>query len=97
MRQNYQQGFLLIRYNVKMRCVEDNYSRQWASVRPYKITGFKNIYTRVADINDDTAERLIKQHGLVCVSRSVDGEIWDTPDRDFQKAWKGKITFGQWE
>lgn len=35
------------------------------------------------------AMEYVKEHGLVKVESGEDGAIWDTPERDFQRKWKG--------
>lgn len=56
----------------------------WAITNPLTSQGSKEV-TR------ERAREIIRANGLVCVEKSVDGEIYDTQDRAFQKEWKGKV------
>lgn len=41
-------------------------------------------------VKRDRAISYIKDNGLVLALNTLDGAIYDTPGRDFQRAWKGR-------
>lgn len=47
--------------------------------------------TRAEKVDRAEAEDYIESHGLVPAIETEDGIIWDTPGRDFRKAFRGWI------
>lgn len=47
--------------------------------------------TQAYRVTRKEAEGYIESHGLVPAIKTEDGTIWDTPERDFRKAFRGWI------
>ena len=56
----------------------------WIITNPLTSQGSKKV-ERVK------AKDAIRENGLVLIEKSRDGEIYDTPDRAFQRKWKGRV------
>lgn len=66
---------------------------QWMKVT---VGTLKENYTKVTryktkQITREEAKQIIQENGLVEVYESKDGKVFDTPDRAFQKKYKGTL------
>lgn len=61
---------------------------QWLKVWPDEK---KKGRLKTKHISKEEAMAAIREEGLVEVHKDKDGKVWDTPDRAFQKKYKGRV------
>ena len=74
---------IVIRSRTKEK-VSCTYLWEW-SVHTFHRTMSGELITKNKRIDKHKAQELIKKHGLVEAYKTLDGEIYDTPDREFKK------------
>lgn len=80
---------LLVRLRVNFVLNPEYHSWQWIKVCP-GIEG-RDLVTIYKQISEIRAKEEIRSRGLVMCAKDNSMEIWDTPERDFQKTYKKRI------
>lgn len=80
---------LLIKFRESFILNPEYHSWCWAKVKPGIVNG--EFATKYKRLRDGEAEKIIREQGLVCVERDKTMQIWDTPERDFQRTFKNRI------
>lgn len=84
----YGDEVLVIRYKVEMS-ISDSFSDVawlWAVCR---LSRRGDLIPRIC--SKDKAMRVIEEYGLVRTHKDENGSVFDTPSKDFQKLYKGKV------
>lgn len=81
--------FIVIQYFVRMLGYSDSI-REYAKVTPIETE--YGVRTSLTKIPRNEAMRLVRDNGLTIALQTDDGTVYDTPDKEFERLYKGCIS-----